>query len=161
MQSLAPGYWGARACTRSRQVRVRLPSHILGSNSQFANSNMGCVQVVLVYVIAGCSPISCPIMYNSKCTPSNLYTVSKLAADSQRTEAQKKNRLTQVGLNGITHSSISKICESHSTSSRGIINTLTMHTPRIRPHSPQASLCEESINQPINKFDNPLLIQTQ
>ena len=32
-----------------------------------------------------------------------------------------------------------------------------MHAPRIRP---QASLCEESVNQPINKFDNPLLIQT-
>ena len=32
-----------------------------------------------------------------------------------------------------------------------------MHAPRIRP---QASLCEESVNKPINKFDNPLLIQT-
>ena len=158
MQSLAPSYWGARACTRSRQVRVRLPSPILGSYSQFANSNMGCVQVVLVYLIAGCSPISCPIMSNSKCTPSNWSTVSKLAADSQRTEAKKKYRLTQVGLNGITPSSICKICKSHSTSSRGIINILAMHAPRIRP---QASLCEESVNQPINKFDNPLLIQTQ
>ena len=38
---------------------------------------MSCVQVILVYVIAGCSPISCPIMSNSKvlylCTPSNRY----------------------------------------------------------------------------------------
>ena len=157
MQSLAASYWGARACTRSRQVRVRLPSHILGSNSQFANSNMGCVQVVLVYLIAGCSPISCPIMSNSKCTPSNRYMVSKLAADSQRTETKKKNRLTQVGLNGITPSQICKICKSHSTPSRGIINLLAMHAPQIRP---LASLCEESINQPINKFNNPLLIQT-
>ena len=157
MQSLVPGYWGARACTRSRQVRVRLPCLILGSNSQFANSNMGCVQVILVYLIAGCSPISCPIMSNSKCTPSNRYMVSKLAADSQRTETKKKNRFTQVGLNEITPSQICKICKSHSTSSRGIINILAMHAPRIRP---QASLCEESINQPINKFNNPLLIQT-
>lgn len=123
MQSLVPGYWGAHACTRSRQVRVRLPSHILGSYSQFANSNMGCVQVILVYFIAGCSPISCPMMSNSKCTPSNRYTVSKLAADSQRTEAKKQSRLTQVGLNGITPSSIFKICKSHSTSSGGIIAT--------------------------------------
>ena len=158
MQNLVPSYWGAHACTRSRQVKVRLPSPILGSYSQFANSNMGCVQVILVYFIAGCSPISCPMMSNSKCTPSNRYTVSKLAADSQRTEAKKQSRLTQVGLNGITPSSIFKICKSHSTSSRGIINILAMHAPRIRP---QASLCEESINHPINKFDNPLLIQTQ